>query len=441
MADGWKAGVAKVVITPEHFMWMSGYGGRDRPAEGTLTDLFAKALVVEDSDGRRGVLVTLDIVGIDRALSLQMREALRLEYGFKLPQIALCVSHTHTGPVIGTNLRLAYALDEEQERVIDEYAVTLMQKVVEVVGAALADVEPSELSWGIGRSTFAVNRRENKPYSIVPERRAAGTLKGPVDHEVPVLKVSTDAGRLKTVVVGYACHCTVLRFYQWSGDYAGYAQLELEKAYPGSVAMFWAGCGGDQNPLPRRTVSLAVEYGRQLAQAAKDVLVGNLYPISGSMGMVYEEVHLPVDELPTRAELETRAQNLEGYHREYARHLLKTIQRDGRLKQTYPYPLQTWRLGPDLLFVTMGGEVVVDYSLRIKREIGPGATWVAAYANDVMGYIPSRRVLAEGGYEGGESNVYYGLPALWAPAIEELIVDTVHRQVEQLRGGGESRDR
>ena len=59
------------------------------------------------------------------------------------------------------------------------------------------------------------------------------------------------------------------------------------------------------------------------------------------------------------------------------------------LSQTYPYPVQLWRVGPELQWITLGGEVVVDYSLRLKKELGP-ATWVAGYTNDVMAYIPSR---------------------------------------------------
>ena len=95
--------------------------------------------------------------------------------------------------------------------------------------------------------------------------------------------------------------------------------------------------------------------------------------------------------------------------------------------------MQVWQLGDGLTWVLLGGEVVVDYSLRLKKELGPGRTWVAAYTNDVMAYIPSLRVLNEGGYEGEGSMVYYALPTKWAPEVEELIVKEVHRQVEETR--------
>jgi hypothetical protein len=102
---------------------------------------------------------------------------------------------------------------------------------------------------------------------------------------------------------------------------------------------------------------------------------------------------------------------------------------DGKpLSPTYPYAVQAWRLGDDIQFITLGGEVVVDFALRLKKELRGQRTWVAGYANDVMAYIASRRVLQEGGYEGGGAMVYYGLPTAWAPESEDLIVAEAKRQ-------------
>ena len=60
--------------------------------------------------------------------------------------------------------------------------------------------------------------------------------------------------------------------------------------------------------------------------------------------------------------------------------------------------------------------------------------WVAGYANDTMAYIPSLRVLKEGGYEGESAMLYYGRPSPWADTIEEQIVTTVQAQVQSLLG-------
>jgi hypothetical protein len=253
-----------------------------------------------------------------------------------------------------------------------------------------------------------------------------------------VLSVRDPAGKLRAVVFGYACHATVLSGYQWCGDYPGYAQLALEKTHPGATALFWAGCGADQNPLPRRSVALAEAYGQRLADAVTDVLHAPMTPLRGSLVASYSEIPLPFAELPTRDKLLQDATNADRYIAARAKALLRELETRGSLRGTYPYPVQAWQLGQDLTIAALGGEVVVDYSLRLKKELGRDNTWVAAYSNDVMAYIPSLRVLKEGGYEGGGAMVYYGLPTVWGPRVEEMIVAEVHRQVQRVKPGSPS---
>jgi hypothetical protein len=427
---GWKAGTARVVITPKQSMWMAGYGARDRPSEGAVHDLWAKALVLEDPSGKKAALVTLDVCGIGRDLSLKVRDALKTRLGLDRDRVVIACSHTHCGPVVGSNLLTMYRIkDDEDRRKIGEYAEFLTGALIDVVGQAFTRLEPATLGWETGRADFAVNRRNNKE-ADVPALRDRLTLQGPVDHDVPVLRVAGPDGRARAIVCGYACHCTVLSFYQFCGDFAGFAQIELEKRFPGAQAMFVAGCGADQNPLPRRTVELAESYGRQLAESVERILNAPLRPVSGPLTSSYDEIDLDFARLPAREQLETEAaQSKDLPLANRAKMLLKKIETQGSLASTYPYPVEVWRLG-DLTWIFLGGEVVVDYSLRIKRNLGGSHTWVSGYCNDVMAYIPSLRVLKEGGYEGGGAMVYYGQPSPWAENVEEEIVEAVGRLVK-----------
>jgi hypothetical protein len=238
---------------------------------------------------------------------------------------------------------------------------------------------------------------------------------------------SPKSGDVSAVVFGYACHATTLSFYQWSGDWPGFAQIELEKRFPGATAMFVAGCGADQNPLPRRTAQLAEEYGRQAAAGVAETMKASLRQVEGRLESRYAETSLPFAALPTREQLDKDAASTDKFVAQRAKLLRAQLDRDGKLPPTYPYPVQVWKIGDGPTLVLLGGETVVDYSLRLKRELGSHRTWVAGYANDVMAYIPSRRVLDEGGYEGGGAMVYYGLPSPWAPDVEERIVREVRR--------------
>lgn len=435
-ASGWKAGVAKADITPDKPMWMSGYASRDHRAEATRTKLWGKVLVLEDARGERVVAITLDLVGIDLETSNALRAKIEKEHGFDRSRIALLCSHTHCGPVVGSNLLSMYLLSDEDQQLITEYATTLIDELVVAVGQAKADLAPAELSWGSGHTDFAVNRRTNKE-ADVPALRAAGQLLGPSDHEVPVLKVKC-GDSLKALVFGYACHSTTLSFFEWCGDYPGYAMLDVEEKNPGTLAMFWAGCGADQNPLPRRTVELAQEYGGKLATAVQSAVNETTHPISGNLDVRYDEPEIGFDKMLTTEEIDAHLVSSNRYEVGRAKLLKKEIDTTGKLRPNYPYPVQTWKLGDGPLWVILGGEVVVDYSLRLKTEIrmqtGMKPVWVAGYANDVMAYIPSLRVLKEGGYEGEYSMLYYGRPGIWAQNVEDIIVGQVHEQVQSLLG-------
>jgi hypothetical protein len=429
----WQAGFGKAAITPDNTMRMSGYASRTKPAEGKETDLWAKAAVLQDAKGNKLVLVTLDLVGIDRGLSEAVCKLIEDKLHVPREAVILSVSHTHCGPVAGTTLRAMYFLDDEQAKLVHDYTEQLPGKVLRAVDAAAKSLAPVTLKSGVGTAGFAVNRRENKE-NDVPDLRAGGRLKGPSDHDVPVLAAYGTDGKLRGVIFGYACHATVLSFQKWCGDYPGFAMMGLEKAQPGAVAMFFAGCGADQNPLPRRTVELAKDYGRQLAAAVGEVLRGKMTTLAPESAAAYKEIALPLAEVPTREALARTTLSANKYEAARAKMLLKKLQTEGSIPGAYPtYPVQAWRLGKDLTLLALGGEVVVDYSRRLKKELGAN-TWVMGYANDVMAYIPSARVLKEGGYEGATSMIYYGLPSVWGPRVEELIVAAAHQEAKAVRG-------
>lgn len=435
--DTWKSGNAKVVITPPELMWMSGYGGRDKPAQGKIQDLWAKAVAISDPAGHKVVLITLDLVGIDRATSQAICSGIQKAHGLNRSQIALATSHTHSGPVVGTNLMAMYALDERNQQLVQTYTARLIEQVTQVAGDALSALAPAVLQTGEGQATFAVNRRNNRE-ADVPRLREAGMLAGPVDHTVPVLAVRNPEGKLQTIVFGYACHATVLSGMEWCADWPGFAQEELEKAHPGAVAMFWAGCGADQNPLPRRTVELAQEYGRQTAASVDRTLQSPMLPVQGSLKSVYREIDLALDHIPTKEQVENDLKSDNVFLVRRAQWLLKVIARDGNLSPVYPYPVQMWGIGDQVQLTFLGGEVVVDFSLRLQSELSGHSNWVSGYSNDVMAYIPSKRVLLEGGYEGETAMIYYGLPSKWAPDVEEHIVRTVHELQSEIRPVGQS---
>ncbi len=423
----WKAGTAKAIITPDKPLWLAGYGGREHPADGTIHDLSIKVLALEDSKGHKAVVLTSDLLGFPKIMYDSICSMLRENFGLARSQIMLTSSHTHSGPVLREALVDCYPLDDAQMSLIKNYSQALEKKIVATIAEALSEMRPARLSAGERICGFAVNRRNNREAEIPQLLEQGDTLKGPVDHSVPVLAVRTTEGQLLALAFGYACHNTTLSSYQWCGDYAGFAQIALEKKHPGTMAMFYMGCGADQNPLPRRSVELCESYGNMLAAAVDEVLEKPMRQISPSLRTSFEFVTLNFERNPTREELQTSASD-SGIRGRWAQRLLKKMENGECFSTTYPYPVQVWKLGDKQLWISLGGEVVVDYSLLFKSKYGP-STWVTGYANDVMSYIPSRRVFDEGGYESGALCVY-GAPAeQWSPDVEGRIVASVQRLV------------
>jgi hypothetical protein len=410
---GWKAGVAQAVITPTDPIWMAGYGDRKSPSDGVLRDIYVKALALEAEAGRPSVIVTADLLGYPRDIADAVAARCEKQFGLTRDRLVLNASHTHSGPVVSRNAFPVFNLDEKQWLVVDKYSTFLVDKTVGVVGAALHGLAPATLKFDQGFAGIAVNRRRAYPDSR--------SRVGQVDHDVPVMTVQGADGTLRAVMVGYSCHATVLNLNQISGDWPGFAQEAIEKAHPGAIALFLNGCGADANPLPRRMVELARAYGMVLSAAVDDVLKAKMRPVDGPLRTAFEIVSVPFHQVPTREELAARNAKAP------RQNVTRLLERGGNLPDHYPYPVQVWQFGRSLKIIALGGEVVSDYSLRLKGQYGWENTWVAGYSNDVFGYTPSARVLREGGYEAASS----GYVSQFSPAIEELIVEKVAELMER----------
>jgi hypothetical protein len=413
----WQAGVSKTKITPGESIWLAGYGDRTRPSEGVLQDIYVKALALDAEAGKPVVIVTADLVGFPREISDPVAARCEKQFGIPRDRLVLNASHTHSAPVMAPSAA-PRELTEQQWQAVNRYTAFLIDRIVDTVGSALHNMAPASVKFGQSFAGIAVNRRRAYPHS-----RNRTTQ---VDPDVPVITVTGTDGKLRAIAVGYACHGTVLNIYQISGDWPGFAQEAIEEAHPGAVALFVQGAGADSNPLPRRSVDLARLYGKVLAAAVEDVLHAPMKPLEGPIRTAYQIVQAPFHHVPSREELLAQ---YPARPRPRVARWLDAAARGEKLPEYYPYAVQVWQYGGSLKFIALAGEVVSDYSLRLKAQYGWDDTWVAGYSNDVFGYTPSARVLHEGGYEADQS----GYVSQFSPAIEELIVEKVAALVAQTK--------
>ena len=414
----YSVGVAAVDITPTYSIRLNGFGGRTQESAGVRQQIRAKALAIETSTRDTVIVITVDTLGIPDDMTERLAEKLKSK-GIDRSRVAICASHTHSGPMIRNcaNTLFGQPIADDQWQTILKYTDELDAKLEEVAVAALAARKPARLSWGIGKVTFAMNRR---------------THGGPVDHDLPLLAVHDPDGRLRAVFTNYACHCVTLSDDMISGDWAGYAMDHIQRRNPGCEALISIGCGADSNPrggVLGSRADAADSLGQELAEEVQRLLSTKLRPLTKAPESLIERVTLKLAPLPTREEWEERAkqQNAIGHH---ARTQLARLDRSEALMTEISYPIQSISFGDELAWVFLPGEVVVDYALGLKRELDGGRLWLNAYSNACPGYVPSERILGEGGYEGGAAMVYYDIPGPYATGVEQTIVDSVEKQLK-----------
>jgi neutral ceramidase len=416
-----RAGTGRIAITPQTPAWLTGYASRTKPSTEILHDLWAKAVVFEDKPDNRIVIVTTDILGLSREISEEVARRVGKKYGINRSQLLLTSSHTHSGPVIWPCLSIIFDLNPADQKSAAQYSQKLTDDIVSVIDMAINSLAPVQVSSGHGTVGFAMNRREPTDKGVINGLNP----NGPVDHDVPVIKIASPDGKLKAVLFAYACHNTTSSTYLINGDYAGFAQIELEKANPGSMALFISGCGADQNPQPRGTLELAEQHGKSLAKAVQTVLTGELQPVRSPIRTDYSQTDLEF--LPFDPGLyEKEIQSADKYVQRRAKLMLEAYNKGWNVSRLQ-YPVQVVRFNNDLTILALSGEVVVDYSLNVKKKFPGENLLVAGYCNEVQCYIPTAKMLKEGGYEPESSMIYYGLPGPFAENVEDKINKSIDR--------------
>lgn len=450
VSSDWLLGVARVDISPSEPVWLGGFRSRNRnPTSAELSSadsLFARVLVLQDAsqtlfaDGSYVVLVSLDLIGIDEDFSNRIFAEALARHGVKRESLRLCFSHTHSGPIVGDNLHVLAPSDTENRSMIDRYKSKLLGLVVDSVGEAMksSSMISVRARFGIGACELAVNRRE-------VSEKAYSQQRGFTHDEVPVLwfERSTPNAQNTEIVAGvysYAAHATVLTSgYMYSGDYPGITSAMLERygSSNRSVWLYVAGCGGDQNIYPRGTVETLRKHAANLTAVVQRVVTTGGMDIGRGMGVAHSFLSLPFRTATTRKELGRLLRHRDQDLRKMARYLLTNADLSvfadgsGALEHYSRYPISVWRVG-SVYMAFLGGEPTVGFASILRRK--SRLNWVCGYADNVMGYIPTRDVLLEGRGEGSDRVAhYYGLPSTWSANIDDIIVGAVMQLQSKLQ--------
>jgi hypothetical protein len=429
----YRAGAASARITPEEPLWLAGYASRTAPARGKLSDLYVTALAIEDAASERFILVSVDLIAITPIISEPVFTAAQARHGLSRRQILLAASHTHYGPEFRPDKQVFFNIPEEYAVKLPEVAVRVANAISSVIDSAIARLEPVRLYVRRATVGFAHNRRRRGVKDGCPSHEDI------VDHDVPVLDCVNGSGNRTAIVFGYACHNTTIPpdDLRYCADWTGFAREQLQQANPAATTLFLPGAGADQDPEPHGSVELSRRHGKELAVRVQDALDNQGMEVTGHMRTELAQVSLPLEPV-TQQQLEGMLERDDPPQRVKARFLLDQLARGEKLITTYPAPIQVARFGNELILIALSGEPVVDWAHKLKREAvhkesgterGAPLIWVAGYCNDMFGYLPTRRVQTEGGYEGGRANLWSWIPAPFTSDIEDTITEIIDRLV------------
>ena len=428
----YRAGTASEIVTPAEPLWLAGYAARTQPAKGKVSDLVSSALALEDEGGNRLVIASIDLIAITRTIADPVYAAVQQQIGLPRERLILAATHTHYGPEFRPDKTVFFKIPPEYAAKIESTAKNLADALVRVIVAATKETVPVRLFARSAIATFAHNRRREGVKGGNPSKEDT------LDQHVPILEaVHTTTGRRKAIVFGYACHNTTIdpQDLRYCADWAGFAKQSLQEQNDGATALFIAGCGADQNPEPRGTIELSKQYGLELANAVqKSLLSDDATEITGPIRAAIEEVPLAMQPV-TRESLQAMLARADDPPQQVkARYLLDQLDRGEPLITEYPAPIQAVRFGDELLWLILSGEPVVDWAIQCKRGFGALAhnIWVSGYCNDMYGYVPTRRIQLEGGYEGGRANLWSWLPAPWTDDVEDRVSAGIKRAAQRV---------
>jgi len=400
-ADVLRAGVARIDITPKEPVTLSGYGSRKDLSKGVHDPLSARVVAFENN-GKRLVLVSTDLLGFYGGTAEQFRKTILAKFNLRPAELFLTGIHTHAAPT------LTLDKDKGHENNL-KYTKTLEGRLAKVIGQALDSTAPVRIAAGIGYSPVGCNRREVRLDGSGWPKEAIKLGRnpyGPTDKQVLVAKIAKADGTPVAVLFDYATHATALgpKNYQISGDVLGLAEQFVEKILgPDVIAPAFAGASGDIDPWYRIVPGFNTESG----WIAEPVLLGTL------LGEEVVHVYRNIKQTSAAAKIESAF---------IAMPLPKKPDDDSNDKTTY-LNITAGRAG-DIAFIGFGCEMCTEIGMAIKAASPFKHTFVITHCNGAAGYLPTKDMYKEGGYEVRSSS--------FAPQAAEMVIKQALKMLYRL---------
>jgi hypothetical protein len=436
-----KFALKNAVITPDRPVFLSGFGGRDRPHEGVLDDLYARVLLMEHD--KPLLIIQLDLTGGDRSFVIGIKRALHAEFGLAEDEILINFSHTHYSVyVTGEDpdmRRGMYSIAQERwptsGDIVDytediRYFHRLRDTLVALTRQCYAHLTEGRMDIAFGTSAFGCSRRLPTANGV----KFKPNFDEPIDTDLFVIRLTDRNDRLAGIVFSYGCHPTSMRGNMISAEFVGAACAYLERQYPGAGAVFLQGCAGDVKMRIGAGDTFALTTHEEMRAAAaklgEDVMrtleQADFTQADGPFASKLLDLRLYAERWEIADHERTlRDESKSAYRKLRAQMVIDSI-RSGTDRTFLPHWIQIWKFGGAATLIAMEGEIPSAYALKIKKLLRNRRVAVLGYSNGVSSYIPTRRWLEEGGYE-VEAVVLHGLRGPLVPETEDMIIGAIAR--------------
>jgi Neutral/alkaline non-lysosomal ceramidase. len=422
-----RVGIDKRLITPEPGICLVGFEVTERKVVNVHDDLYVTTMVLQQGS-KKAVIICADVLGLGEILVSDIKSDINKRFGFSEDEILLSYSHTHSGPMLHENISPVMG------EINSEYLKFFLECILCSVASSLSNMEDVDIYTGRTVCDIGINRRR----IVDGKSQFAPNEWGAIDKEVLVAKFVKD-DIVKAVVYNYACHPSILNSTWVTADYPGKAREIIEDSCGNDVKVFFLqGCCGnirartmEGGEFRRGSMDDIEKFGEILGQAVADVCKGKMKKMRPDLYTSITKVILPLNEIRSKNEYEDLLLDERFRVRVWAEKVLAGY---NNLSNQIPYSIQKFSVGEGFHIIGMEGEVSIEYGIRIKQALINDFVMTAGYCNWVMGYIPTKKMLGEGGYEPEDSIYYYMLPCQFHESVEEIIndaLDTIFESIEE----------
>ncbi len=405
-----RAGAARVSITPRTSIRL---GGRDAVSAGVASQIYARALALDDGADGRAVIITTDLLGLPRSLTERAAVEIMKAHTLERGQILFTATGTHNAPLIKGLQPVLEPESGSEAKTIEQYAETLVHYLADAAGAAIGDLKPARVDFAWGGAGLKSKRSKE-----------AEQQHGRDSQDLAVVRVLSPKGGLIAVLFGTSTGNPVIGdgFWAISGDAAGAAEAALEKEYKGSVALNLRLCGASAAETAGSEEEAAQRSGAEMAARVDQALKGPMQQASGRLRSALIETALPFV-AHTKEQFEREAAGPDDPAARRGRRMLTAYEARNEPRQL-PYPVQVVRFDEGFAFVGLGGEVAAEAARKIRKLLNHNEIVVADNCNDgsavVSGAVQPRAGEAQRMME-------YGHPGPFTGEAEQRVLDAVQR--------------